>query len=226
MAEKHPYLSGNAGLVQAVNQLRKSFPSQVSADTLKKLGIAPKNESLVMNILRFIGLVDAEGKKAVITNKVFSAGDPEFQVEFGELVKKAYKDLFDLYSDATWKLPQDKLVSFFRSTDHTSAITGQRQASTLQTLAGLSGQTEINLKTPSASAAKPSTPKTKSAKKEASKVVQHGGTPPSINGDPSAKSGAKDVGLTVRIEVNLPAGADQDTYDRIFKSIRENLLNG
>jgi hypothetical protein len=34
------------------------------------------------------------------------------------------------------------------------------------------------------------------------------------------------VGLTVRIEINLPADGDQDTYDRIFKSIRENLLNG
>jgi len=33
------------------------------------------------------------------------------------------------------------------------------------------------------------------------------------------------VGLTVRIEVNLPADGDQDTYDKIFKSIRENLLN-
>ena len=34
------------------------------------------------------------------------------------------------------------------------------------------------------------------------------------------------VGLTVRIEINLPAEGDQETYDRIFKSIRENLLNG
>jgi hypothetical protein len=36
----------------------------------------------------------------------------------------------------------------------------------------------------------------------------------------------REVGLTVRIEVNLPAAADQETYDRIFRSIRENLLNG
>jgi hypothetical protein len=34
------------------------------------------------------------------------------------------------------------------------------------------------------------------------------------------------VGLTVRIEINLPPGGDQATYDAIFKSIRENLLNG
>ena len=32
-------------------------------------------------------------------------------------------------------------------------------------------------------------------------------------------------GLTVRIEINLPASGDQETYDRIFKSIRDNLLN-
>jgi hypothetical protein len=33
------------------------------------------------------------------------------------------------------------------------------------------------------------------------------------------------MALTVRIEINLPAGGDQSTYDCIFKSIRENLLN-
>jgi hypothetical protein len=135
--------------------------------------------------------------------------------------------------EAFWQLrwPDDlihlqRLISFFRSTDHTSAITGQRQASIFQTLAGLSGQTEINLKTPSSSTPKSPKPKAKLAKQEASKVAEQGATPLSINGDLSAKNGAKDVGLTVRIEVNLPAGADQDTYDRIFKSIRENLLNG
>jgi hypothetical protein len=118
----------------------------------------------------------ADGKKAAIANKVFSAGDPEFQTQFGELVKKAYKDLVDLHADASWKLPQDKLISFFRSTDHTSAITGQRQASTFQTLAGLGGQTEINLKTSSSSTPKSSTPKAKLAKQEASKVAQQGAT--------------------------------------------------
>jgi len=35
----------------------------------------------------------------------------------------------------------------------------------------------------------------------------------------------RDIGLTVRIEVNLLPAGDQDTYDRIFRSIRENLLN-
>jgi len=35
----------------------------------------------------------------------------------------------------------------------------------------------------------------------------------------------RDIALTVRIEVNLPTASDQKTYDMIFRSIRENLLN-
>ena len=45
MADKHPYMSGSGGLTSAVNQFRSSFPAEVTAETLKKLGIAPNNES-------------------------------------------------------------------------------------------------------------------------------------------------------------------------------------
>jgi len=33
------------------------------------------------------------------------------------------------------------------------------------------------------------------------------------------------VGLTVRIELNLPATTDQKVYDGIFKSIRQHLID-
>lgn len=34
------------------------------------------------------------------------------------------------------------------------------------------------------------------------------------------------LGLTVRVEINLPADGTKETYDNIFKSIKENLLGG
>jgi len=34
------------------------------------------------------------------------------------------------------------------------------------------------------------------------------------------------LGLTVRVEVNLPADASQDAYDKIFQSLRKNLIDG
>jgi hypothetical protein len=34
------------------------------------------------------------------------------------------------------------------------------------------------------------------------------------------------LGLTVRVEINLPADGSKETYDAIFKSIKKNLLGG
>jgi len=58
MANKYPYVASAGPLVKAVSHLRKSFPKEVTADTLRKLGVAPKNESYVINVLRFLGVVD------------------------------------------------------------------------------------------------------------------------------------------------------------------------
>jgi hypothetical protein len=35
----------------------------------------------------------------------------------------------------------------------------------------------------------------------------------------------QEVGLSVRIEVNLPPGGDADTYDAIFASIKKHLMS-
>src|SRR5690606_4869283 len=136
MADKHPYVSGSGPIFQLVAQLRKSFPAGgVTADTLKKLGLAPNNESYVINTLRFVAVIDDEGKRTTEAGKVFSHhDDASFQKAFAPMVKKAYSDLFDVHGDAAWKLDIDSLIQYFRSTDDTSAIVGRRQATTFQAL--------------------------------------------------------------------------------------------
>lgn len=231
MATKHPYTSGSAGLNQAVAHLRRSFPAQVTAETLKKLGIAPNNETYVLNTLRFINVLDAEGKKNEAAASVFNKhDDSEFQVAFSKLVQTAYADLFSLHGDSAWSLSTDKLISYFRNTDHTSAIVGQRQATAFQALAALGGNIDASSRPATAKAKKADSPAPKASK---SKAASKASTPsaqavgPSANALVPSKPGSNSSGmaLTVRVEINLPAGGDQDTYDRIFKSIRENLLN-
>jgi hypothetical protein len=65
MANKttHPYVSSSGNLVQAFTQFRKAMPAQVDASTLKRLGIAPGNESVVISVIRFLGFIDENGKK-------------------------------------------------------------------------------------------------------------------------------------------------------------------
>lgn len=216
MAEKHPYAPGPGGIAAAVTQFRKSFPNNVDADTLRKLGIAPKNESYVINVLRFIGAIDPEGNKTAKATNVFSKhADEEFAKAFEEMVRDAYSDLFSLYADSTWNLSTDKLIAFFRSSDQTTDLVGQRQAATFQLLARFAGHGEV----PAVKA--PSPMKVNPKPKPIGKPEEPTNKPFAPTGN--ASSGG--VGLTVRIEVNLPAGGDQETYDRIFRSIRENLLN-
>jgi hypothetical protein len=124
-----------------------------------------------------------------------------------------------LHGDTAWELPFDSLISFFRNTDQTSDVVGRRQASTFQALAGLAGHGEAPSPPKPKQAKEPKAKTTKSNQGKAEAPVVPAAAPPAGNGT------QRDVGLTVRIEVNLPPAADQETYDRIFRSIRENLLN-
>jgi len=224
MADKHPYVNGPGALVQVVTQFRKSFPAAVNASTLQKLGFAPKNESYVLNVLRFLGLIDQEGKKTVEATKAFTLhDDATFAKSFAALVSKAYADLFQLHGDAAWDLDSGALITFFRSHDEATAIVGKLQASTFRVLAAYSGHGDVPApKTPAAKGPKPA------AKPVSKKSAGAAKAPASTGGTEAVKNGKESsvVGLTVRIEINLPADGDQETYDRIFKSIRENLLNG
>lgn len=213
-------------------------PAKVTAETFKKLGIAPNNETYIINILRFLEIVDAEGNKnAKAASVLVQHDEAEFQKGFAELVQHAYSGLFELHGADTWTAPIDKLISFFRNSDQTSDIVGRRQATTFQTLATISGKLDGQLpKSTSAKTKKANGPATKKPAKAASKkpaaatettaTHQDAETETGTGTGSAGNGGSGDMALTVRIEINLPAGGDKETYNNIFKSIRENLLNG
>ncbi len=220
MADKHPYVTGTGGLVKSLNQFRSSLPGKIDASLLKKLGIAPKNESYLINVLKFLNAIDDDGIPTPETRSIFSQhDDATFAKKLSDMVKKAYSDLFSVHGDQAWGLDTEALVTYFRHTDQTSAVVGKKQASTFLTLAAFSGHGEV----PSA---RQSTSKKKSGKSNTiEKTDKERNTETKVvsTDDPKRR---KDLGLTVRVEINLPADGDQETYDRIFKSIKENLLDG
>jgi hypothetical protein len=208
---KHPYLGSPGILTPVIQQFRNKFPDTVNASTLKRLSLASKNESVVITTLKFLGFITDKGEKTEKANKVFlKHSDLEFQTALSGVVEEAYAELFITHGKDAWSLGREKLIGFFKVSDETSNITAQRQAITFETLASLSGKIKKMTAIHDKTKAKKSNSDQYSLKK-------------------SDNAGAiqkydKDIGLTVRIEINLPAQGDQDTYDRIFKSIRENLL--
>ena len=214
----HPYISGAGNIAQMVAQLRKSFPSAISSETVKKLGIAPNNESYVISILQFLGVIDSEGKKTPAAAKAFSHHkDEEFSKQFAPLVEKAYASLFELHRSNAWKLDNDELITFFRQSDQTSATIGGRQAGTFKVLAGLSGHGDLpepKSKKP-ANSAKTAKPVKTSAPKKEKQPGQQAGSNVVDHQQNNTKGG---FGLTVRVEINLPADGTKETYDNIFKA--------
>lgn len=226
MASTHPYISGPTNVAQMIIHLRNVFPATVTSETVKKLGLAPKNESFVINALQFSGVIDEEGKKTSKASDVFSRHkDEDFQEGFAEMVKSAYSELFDLHGDGAWDLEKDDLIGFFRQADQTSGVIGGRQAGLFLVFATLAGKADVNLNKSSkasdssktSSAASKPKPAPKASGVEKAKVTKGGSVGIPTNNE---------VELSVKVEINLPSDASAETYDNIFKSIRTHLMNG
>jgi len=168
-------------------------------------------------------IINEDGLKNEEAAKIFSLHeDKEFQSAFTIIVRQAYTELFELHSDNAWTLEKGKLISFFRQTDRTSDIIGKRQASTFIAIAFVCGYGEV-IPEKSVSPAKKGS-KSRGIKNGEPKNNERITLPESNPiGKPINKT-EYDANLTVRIEINLPVTDDQEVYNKIFKSIRENLL--
>lgn len=217
----HPYISGPGNIAQMIAYLRKNFPATVTSETVKKFGLASNNESYVINALQFIGVIDEEGKRTEKGHDVFVLSDDEFPKAFEGLVKIAYGDLFDLRAEDAWTMTKSELTGYFRTTDKTSEVIGGRQAGVFQVLRALAGHEATDDKSAPKSPKKARPPKAKPATQSGSKASSAGAGDAKVEG----RSGdqRKDMAMTVRIEINLPANGSKETYDAIFKSIRANL---
>ncbi len=227
MAAKHPYISSGGPLVQAITQFRKSFPSTVDASTLKKLGIASNNESYIINILKFLKLIDDKGDKTEKAAKTFVFHkDEDFQKSFSAIVSDSYTELFEFHKEDAWTLDDENLITYFRETNQSTEIVGKRQALTFKALAGLSGKRELSAPRTTGNKTSVNGSKLKSAPKKRGAIRSSSNQQSMTNiSAPTENNGEPGFGLTVRVEINLPTDGSQATYDRIFKSIKENLID-
>lgn len=221
----YPYISGQAALVQTFTQLRKGFPGKVDAGYLQRFNIAPANESYVISILRFLGLIDEDGTRVQDKTGYFFGNDDSFKSGLEDTLRTAYSQVFDEMGDGVLDASKDDLTHWFRASDKTSSVVGQRQASTFQTLAALAGHGDLPAARSVAAKKTASPPADAAAKKTTARKPTRKSPVEEPSGDDGGGKNRQDVGLTVRIEVNLPPGGDADTYDLIFASIKKHLMS-
>lgn len=230
----YPYTSGQGAIVATFAQLRKAVPAKVDASYLQRFNIAPANESYVISILRFLGLIGEDGDRIEDNTSFLYGNDEAFKEGLEARLRESYSALFDDMGDSALDAKREELIHWFRASDKTSELVGGRQASTYQTLAALAGHGELPARPPAAkkTAAVPRSTSTRPAQKrngEKTEAAPQQSTPrktSNLSTDrPAASRGLEDIALTVRIEVNLPSGGDATTYDAIFASIKKHLMS-
>jgi hypothetical protein len=223
----HPYISGAGNIAQMIAYLRKNFPATVTSETVKKYSLAPNNESYLINALQFIGIIDQEGKRTDKGHDVFVLSDDKFPAAFEKLVRDSYSELFELFGDDAWTMTRAMLTSYFRQADKTSEAIGARQANVFIVFRNLAGHEQpgeaVTPKPTGAKGAKKAVP----AKSKAETAIGKKSREIEVGADGGRGGDApRGMAMTVRIEINLPAGGSKETYDNIFKSIRANLIDG
>jgi hypothetical protein len=223
----------SAGILQQpFAQFRKSFPKKVDAATLKKLSIAPSNEGYVIQTLKFLNLIEKDGTQTEKGGNLFTThDDQQFAAGLEGIMKEAYASLFELRGDEAWTLDKGALIAYFRQSDRTSEVVGGRQANAFTTLAALAGKRQSDptrkSKGSSGDTPRPRQPRASRDKqaRAAEEVAENGG-PGEQAPTGSARGYTREkYGLTVRLEINLPANGSPEVYDAIFKSLRTNLLS-
>lgn len=229
----YPSTPGTQGLLKAFEQLRKGFPPKVDASYLKRFQIARSNESYVIAVLRFLGLIDEDGVKRDDRVDYFFGSEETFQTGLEAALKEAYADLFAEMGDGAYSTSRENLGHWFRGADKTTELVGSRQAGTFLALASLAGHAAPPQTRPTTTPRKPreagaskarASKSAPAAQGVASAAPSEAALPAALQPPQVATNKHSDVGLTVRIEVNLPAGGDANTYDAIFASIKRHLI--
>ncbi len=100
-----------SGMLQAIQLFRKEVPQRVDGDYLRKHGIAPGNEYKVVGALRYLGLIDEDGRPTEKT-KLLRARGSTFMMALQEIVRDAYRDLFSHLSKLR-NFSKDEIYNYF-----------------------------------------------------------------------------------------------------------------
>ncbi len=183
-------------------------PDKVTVAWLKTAGWTSSNDASMIPVLRFAGLVGADGRPGGLWDAV-RAPTRENRATFAGAIRKAYADLFALYPDAHRK-DAEALRNFFRAHTGGGEQVQSKLVQTFQTLAEF-GDFDVDDVAVDTQDGEPAAIKPRAAqipKKPAADVSMLG-------------SG---MALTLNIQLQLPATADSEVYDKLFASMRKHLM--
>ncbi len=98
------------GTIQALQMLRRTTPARIDSDLLRVSKVAPGNEYKVVGALRFLGLIDDEGRPTD-NSRLLKTKGATYTLALQDIVRSAYSGVFrTLRHD---ELTRDGIYNYF-----------------------------------------------------------------------------------------------------------------
>lgn len=193
-------------------------PPTFNRQFIKDIGFKSSNHHALIPLLKGLGFLSDNGAPTEKYKQFLDAS--RWKIVLAESVLEAYSDIFVLKgkpSDADLPMIQGK----FKSTYNLSELQAERCARTFLALLKLSDpKTIAQDKTPDSVAnasVENDAPDVKNEEDREKISVENSKT--------SASGTLKPIGLHYNIQIHLPATKDIETYNAIFRSIKEHLID-
>lgn len=208
MAANLPYVSTPGSIKNALEKIRAAAtPERVTQDFIQtKLQIKGGTGASIPPFLKKIGLVNSDGTPSTLYSSFRNTQTAGTAI--AEAMKIGYRELFDV-NEYCYELSEKDLLSLV------CQVTG---AAANSSAAKYTVSCFKNLK--------------EFADFEAKSKDVDSSTPPQVvplsppKPDMQGAGGKVGLNLSYTINLNLPATSDQAVFNAIFRSLRENLLNG
>lgn len=198
----YPYTYKVSSLEDFLKEMpnRPEPTTKVTIDYLRKLGYTSSRDNAILKILKFIGFLDSSGN---ITDsfRAFRNTDKS-KIIMAQSLRQAYDDLFNAIANPH----QKNLENYFRTATGRAGSALTATESTFKKLCGFADfKSGVAMPAKGQKAILTPTPFSKP-----------------IVSLPITKEGAININIDIKFE--LPITKDADVYDKIFQSLKKNIL--
>lgn len=194
---KFPYSPRPSNIKEFLNKIQKiKIPDKVDNKYIKSIGFTSSNDRYIPGILNKLGFIDNSNKPLPRWKEYISIKQsPKIMAQ---AIYDAYSDLFNIYQNA-FNENDETLMHFFSTYNNVAEGTRKHMVNTFKILCGLA-----DFEAPSIEA------EIETVEKVVSKVEI-----PSTTG----------LTINVNIQFTLPGTHDISIYDKIFESLKKNILS-
>lgn len=204
---KIPYAHNDGNLKKFLTEKlpEANIPQKVNQKYFETLGYKSKNDRPIIGVLKFLGIIDSSGNPTQVYRDLRDS--TKAKKVLGEQIRKSYTELYSVYPDAHNR-DDEAIANVVRSNSDASKATIAMTVRTFKTLSELADFSNENYEASTSNS-----------------IPDDNHTPSISKRIDAGLSGDSAIVLNVNIQLTLPETTNYEIYDKLFESLRKNLLD-